>query len=240
MAAANDVHCIAIDLPGIGASRGLIEGGRKVDLAKIVAGLVQQLGLKDVTIVGHDCGGMIAYAYRRDRPAARVVIINTVIPGVDPWTEVIANPIDWHWAFHSTPHLPELLVKGRELGYFNFFYDFLSADPKRLTPERRAQYAAAYSDDAALHAGFEFYRGMADDAKTNQAGASSPCDTPLLYIRGDKDLGGPMNKYVEGFRKAGVRDLQTATISDCGHFVADEKPEELWHAITRSAPRKAT
>jgi pimeloyl-ACP methyl ester carboxylesterase len=239
MAAASDVRCIAIDLPGIGASRGAVEGGRKVELANLVFVLVEQLALKDVTIVGHDAGGMIAYAYLRSHPAARVVVVNTVIPGVDPWSEVISNPTDWHWSFHNTPHLPELLVKGRELGYFSFFYDFLSAKPKRITAERRAQYAAAYSDDAALHAGFELYRGMADDAKTNQAGASSPCDTPLLYIRGDKDLGGTIDDYAAGFRKVGVRNLETAKIADCGHFVADEQPGALWDAIARSAHRKA-
>src|SRR5207237_3492388 len=127
------------------------------------------------------------YSYLRAYPARRVVIVNTVVPGVPPWDAVLANPADWHWAFHATPYLPEMLVRGRQLAYFGFFYDFLSADPARLTPEHRAQYAAAYGEDDSLRAGFELYRAMTDDANAKRAAASGPpCETPLRYIRGHK------------------------------------------------------
>jgi pimeloyl-ACP methyl ester carboxylesterase len=242
MAAAGDARCIAIDLPGIGASRGAVEGGGKAELAGVVRQLVERLGIDDATIVGHDVGGMIAYAYLRAYPARRVVIVNTVIPGVDPWDAVLANPTDWHWAFHATPHLPEILVRGRQLAYFGFFYDFLSADPARITPDHRAQYAAAYGEDDSLSAGFELYRAMADDAKANLAAAAGPaCETPLLYLRGDKDPAGSapgLDCYVEGFRKAGVRAIDSAVIPHAGHFIADEQPEALWQAIRSAHARR--
>jgi pimeloyl-ACP methyl ester carboxylesterase len=240
MAAASDARCIAIDLPGIGASRGAVEGARKADIAKVVRDLVEHLGIAaDATIVGHDAGGMIAYAYLRAYPARRVVIVSTVIPGVEPWDAVLANPADWHWAFHATPHLPEMLVRGRELAYFAFFYDFLSADAAKLTPDRRAQYAAAYTDADSLRAGFDLYRAMAQDARANIAGASTPCETPVLYIRGDKEPGladqrdaqATIEAYAAGLRKAGVRRLETVVIPHTGHFIGDEQPAALWQAI---------
>ena len=65
-------------------------------------------------IVGHDIGGMIAYAYLRHyRDAAGVVIIDAAIPGLDPWDDVIRNPYLWHFAFHAIPALPELLAQDR-------------------------------------------------------------------------------------------------------------------------------
>jgi pimeloyl-ACP methyl ester carboxylesterase len=47
-----------------------------------------------VTLVGHDIGGMIVYAYLHAYPDTieQAVIMNVVIPAVDPWSEVIRNP----------------------------------------------------------------------------------------------------------------------------------------------------
>jgi pimeloyl-ACP methyl ester carboxylesterase len=226
----DNVRCIAIDLPGIGASPTRTDGTKRA-IAKLVHGLVGKLQLSGATIVGHDAGGMVAYAYlRRYTDVARVAIVNTVIPGVPPWDAVLANPMDWHWAFHATPHLPEILVQGKQLSYFEFFYDFLSGDPTKITAERRGIYAAAYGSESALAAGFEIYRAMAQDAKDNVKFASSPCDTPLLYLRGDHDHA-DVDAYVAGFRAAGVRDLETHVIANAGHFIAEEAPEALWRAI---------
>jgi pimeloyl-ACP methyl ester carboxylesterase len=229
-AAGDSARCIAIDLPGIGASHGRVDGGAKHAHAEVVHALITQLAPEGATLIGHDVGGMIAYAYLRTySDVARVVIVNTVIPGVSPWDDVIHRPEIWHFGFHAVPALPEVLVQGKQLSYFAFFYDVLAADPSKITPDRRAQYASAYGDDDALHAGFELYRALRDDAKVNAAfTAGAPCETPLLYVRGDRD---PIEPYVKGFREAGVRDVVSAVIPQAGHFVADENPAALWNAI---------
>ncbi|HEU5031268.1 MAG TPA: alpha/beta hydrolase [Spirillospora sp.] len=231
-AAPSAARLIAIDLPGIGESTGPATGGSKAALAAIVHGLVERLGLADLTLVGHDAGGMVAYAYLRRHDAARAVIMNTVIPGVDPWDDVLRNPYIWHFGLHAVPSLPETLVRGHEREYFDYFYDVLSVDPARLTPESRDAHAAAY-DGTALTAGFDLYRAFAQDAKDNTA-ATGPASTPLLYLRGDGE-GGDIDAYARGFRDAGVRDLTTATIEDAGHFAQEEQPARVWSRISSFA-----
>jgi pimeloyl-ACP methyl ester carboxylesterase len=232
-AAGDDARCVAIDLPGIGGSKGAVDKGSKRAIADVVHALIGELGLPaDTTLVGHDAGGMVAYAYLRAyTDVARVVIVNTVIPGVPPWDDVIRRPEIFHFAFHQVPHIPELLVQGRQLPYLGLFYDVLSADPKRITPDRRASYATAYGDDGQLAAGFDLYRGFPGDVTDNQHAAEGPpCTTPLLYIRGDHDKV-DIEAYAKGFRAAGVRHLATAVVRDAGHFVGDEQPAELWRVI---------
>ncbi|MER7211319.1 alpha/beta fold hydrolase [Streptosporangium sp. NPDC000239] len=168
-AAGTDARLLAVDLPGIGDSTGPAPGGSKLRLAGMVHELVLSLGLTDLTLVGHDAGGMIAYAYLRRYGAARVVIMNTVIPGVAPWKDVLANPYIWHFGFHAVPALPETLVRGRQAAYFDYFYDVLSVDPARITPESRRAHAAAYARDTALTAGFDLYRALPQDALDNAA-----------------------------------------------------------------------
>jgi pimeloyl-ACP methyl ester carboxylesterase len=60
--ASSQVRAIAIDLPGIGGSTGDPTDGSKRQLAAAVHGLVETMGLRDVTLVGQDVGGMVTYA----------------------------------------------------------------------------------------------------------------------------------------------------------------------------------
>lgn len=53
---------------------------------------------------------------------ARAVIMDTVVPGVAPWDQVLANPYVWHFGLHSIPALPELLVQGKQRQYFDYFW----------------------------------------------------------------------------------------------------------------------
>jgi pimeloyl-ACP methyl ester carboxylesterase len=109
---------VAIDLPGVGESTGDPTDGSKRQLAETVHQLVAALGLRDLTLVGHDAGGMVAYAYLRAfRDLRRAVIMDTVIPGVNPWDEVLRNPYLWHFAMHQIPELPERLVQGHQREY---------------------------------------------------------------------------------------------------------------------------
>jgi pimeloyl-ACP methyl ester carboxylesterase len=233
-AAPPGVRTVAIDLPGVGDSRGDPTDGSKRQLAAVVHGLAEQLGLRDFTLVGHDAGGMVAWPYLRAfTDAARVVIMDTVIPGIDPWSEVLANPYVWHFAMHSIPALPETLVQGRQRPYFDYFFDALTPDPSRISEETRATAVEAYSSEAALTAGFRWYRTMTEDAKAN-AEDKAEVETPLLYIRGDGETG-DIERYATAFREAGVRNVQTALISGAGHFTAEEEPGQVWEVIAKFA-----
>jgi pimeloyl-ACP methyl ester carboxylesterase len=227
---------LAVDLPGIGGSAPAETGGSKVKIADLVHALVEQLDLartRELTVVGHDAGGMVAYAYlRRYGDARRVVIVNTVIPGVEPWSQVIANPYIWHFAFHAIPDLPEHLVAGHQREYFDYFTDVLSADPTRVSDEVRDAHAAAYESEASLRAGFDLYRALSGDVEDNRAFAEGPSPTtPLLYLRGTASPGA-MDDYAAGFRAAGVGDLTTASVPDAGHFLQEEAPAALWQLMT--------
>jgi pimeloyl-ACP methyl ester carboxylesterase len=223
---------IAIDLPGVGQSKGEGLDGTTGQLAGIVHSLVEAMELADLTLVGHDVGGMIAYSYlRRFGDVARVVIMDTLVPGVHPWDQAIRRPELWHFAMHSVPGLPEALVRGRQRVYFDYFYDVLTPDPRLIDAALRAEFAAAYDSDEALSAGFDWYRGFRQDARDNIAASEeSPVGTPMLYLRGDHEAG-DIASYVEGFRSAGVRKVQAGVIPEAGHFAPQEAPEATWHLI---------
>lgn len=221
-------HVIAIDLPGIGESKTPPQANDKRSLAKHVKAVIDALGIKDVTLVGQDVGGMIVYAFLHSYPHAlrKAIIMDVVAPGVAPWDEVIRNPHIWHFAFHSIPDLPETLIHGKEAAYFAFFYDVLAAKPGSISEAQRATYVEAYRTLSALHTGFEWYRAFPQDAEDNIAVKGEPVATPVLYVRGDHESG-KIEEYLRGFRENGLANVSGHIIEECGHFSIDEQPKKV-------------
>lgn len=228
-------HVVAMDLPGIGGSPTAAPSGDKRTLARYVRGVIAALGLERVTLVGHDVGGQIVYAFLHAFPTelSRAVIMNVAVPGVAPWVEIKRNPAIWHFEFHAIPELPEALVTGRQAAYFAYFYDRLSARPGGVGARAREAYAEAYARPEALRAGFDWYRGFPQDERNNIAVERQTVDTPVLYLRGSKDPGLGLERYVEGLRHGGLRDVEGAEIADSGHFAPDEQPESVAVALER-------
>ncbi|HSX28768.1 MAG TPA: alpha/beta hydrolase [Candidatus Saccharimonadales bacterium] len=234
--ASQNFRAVAIDLPGIGGSTWPDADGSKRAIADIVHQVIQQLELKHVTLVGHDVGGQVTYAYltQHENSIDQAVIIDVAIPGLAPWEEVLRNPYIWHFAFHAVPRLPEQLVQGKQADYFNYFYDTIAANSSAITPKNRQAYVAAYRRDDSLSAGFEWYRAFAQDTKDNQSFIQNggTIHTPLLYIRGEKTHA-DINVYQAGFIDGGVTNIATEVIANSGHFVAEEQPRALWESIQR-------
>ncbi|CAM5397968.1 alpha/beta fold hydrolase [Eoetvoesiella caeni] len=232
--AGRHVHALAVDLPGIGGSVMRNPPVTTRDIADMLNSIAATLALKNLAIVGHDIGGQVAYAYlgRHAASLRAAAIMDVVIPGVPPWEDVLRNPAIWHFSFHAIPELPELLVDGKQRAYFNFFYDALARHPDRILPQARTAYAAAYASPQALATGFDWYRAFAKDAANNKAAVNSngSITTPLLYIRGRHEAG-DINKYVAGFRSAGIQAVRSAIIDDCGHFAPEEQPDEVCHTL---------
>jgi pimeloyl-ACP methyl ester carboxylesterase len=234
---ADDHFVLAFDLPEIGASRGAPCSAEKKDLAQIVIEAAERRGASSPVIAGFDVGGMIAYAAARDHAhrVSAAIVMNTVIPGIDPWSKVLTDPRIWHFAFHATPALPELLVAGRQRPYFDFFVDFLAGRKEAISERHRATFANAYERADALRAGFDWYRAMQVDAERN----SQPKEikTPMLYLRGDADGGSPED-YVRGLQQKGAKRLSGAVLHGSGEFAPLEAPDAFVRQVLAFA--KAT
>ena len=229
-------HVLAFDLPAIGDSMGVAASAEKERLADLLLTVAESAGARSIVVAGIDVGGMIAFAAARDH-GSRIrgaMIGNTVIPGLDPWEKLIADPRIWHFAFHAVPALPELLVAGHQRAYFDFFFDFLGSKTHPLSEEVRDRFSLAYARPEALKAGFDWYRAFAADAKKNAE--RKEIETPILYFRGDAD-GRTPDEYVEGLRRCGARNVDSMTIPGTAEFTPIEAPERFANMIEEFATR---
>ncbi len=91
---AEKFRVIAPDLPGIGDSdipRGDVD---MTTAATRIRALAKLLGADKASVVGHDIGLMVAYAYAAQFPAdvEKLVVMDAFLPGVGGWESVYNNP----------------------------------------------------------------------------------------------------------------------------------------------------
>lgn len=223
---------IAVDLRGVGGSAATMGGYDSPNLAEDIHQLAQQLKLENVYIVGHDIGGMVAYAFARLYPKSTrgVMVLDVPLPGVGPWEESIDGPDFWHIPFHQIPKLPETLVAGRQLEYFHFMLD-----PFKVSDAEIAHYAASYGSPEQLRAGFELYRAFPANGKFNEAQRSS-FEIPLVWAAGENSFFAKIRDgMAEGFRALGCKNVKTEIIPGSDHFIAHAQPRKLAELIERNA-----
>lgn len=225
---ADDFAVVAVDLRGVGGSKATQDGYDQATMARDIHGLVQQLDLDNPYIVGHDIGGMVAYAYARLFPdqTRGVMIVDVPLPGIKPWQEVVADPLMWHFQFHQTPDLPEMLVAGHQENYIRDFIDRIAANKDAISNEAVAHFAQSYGSTESLRAGFEFYRAFQENAEFNKS-RDEDLNMPIALVGGEHAVGQLNPTIAEAVKQRGVDDVSVETIEGSGHFVPEEKPEEL-------------
>ena len=225
----NEHTVIVPDLRGMGLSSHQDGGYEKTAQARDLAGILDKLGVQNFALVTHDIGNMVGYAFAALYPArvTRWVVMDAPLPGIGDWDDQLKNPKVWHFNFRG-PDV-ERLVAGRERILLDRFYNELSATPASIDEETRDHYAALYARPGAIHDAFSGqFAAFAQDAVDNQTLAGKGKLTlPVLAIGGDHSYGAHLAAEV-GFAAA---DVRSAVISNSGHWIMEEQPQQAIAAI---------
>ncbi len=222
-------HTVIVpDLRGAGDSSKPESGYDKKNMAVDIHELVKSLGFKRASIVGHDIGLMVAYAYAAQFPQEtdRLVLMDAFLPGIGDWKNVWLMRDMWH--FHFYGEVPLALVKGRERIYFEHFWNDFAADPKHSVPEADRQfYAAAYAQPGGMRAGFEYFRNFERDAQDFTALSSTKLSMPVLVLAGEKASG----TFLIEQTKLVATNVQGQVIPGSGHWLMEEAPQATIPAL---------
>lgn len=232
---------VAVDLRGVGGSDAPRDGYDAATMAGDLHRLVEQLSIGPVDVVGHDIGGWVAYAYGRLHPTAArsVTIIETLIPGVEPFATADLDVPLWHGQFHMVPGLPEALVADRQETYFRYFFDIGTRADGVITAEDVRHYAAAYGDAAHLRAAFEVYRAIPTNVTFNDA-LRDPIAVPLLLAGGEHVFGPVLEDVAANLRSNfGWSDVSVHVVPDGQHYLVEERPDDIAALIERHTGRRA-
>jgi haloalkane dehalogenase len=199
-----------------------------------LAGFIEQLDLRDVTAVVQDWGGLIGLAVATQMPDrfSRLVIMNTGLATGDvPATEGFMK---WRAYASSTPDLPCGTIVRRS-----------AVNRESITDEIVAAYDAPFPD-ATYKAGAQKFPLLVP-IDPNQAGARemreardalSRWTKPALVMFSDGD---PVTRGGDRFfRKLipSAKDEPEIVIEGAGHFLQEEKGEDIAHHIVSFIRRR--
>jgi haloacetate dehalogenase len=195
------------------------------DMVEVMAAL----GFARFMVAGHDRGGRVAHRLALDHPerVERMAVLDivptrTVFRATD---QAIATGY-YHWFFLIQPYdLPERLIGADPVYYLRRKLGAWAA-LDNFAPEALAEYERCFSDPATIHASCEDYRAAASiDLAHDEADLDHRIRCPLLVLWGGRGLMERHFDVLATWREKAAGPL-TGRALDCGHFLAEERPEE--------------
>jgi haloacetate dehalogenase len=232
---------VAADLRGYGDSSKPPGGGdhaaySKRRMAADMVAVMRALGHERFSVAGHDRGGRVAHRMVRDHPGvverAAVLDIVPTLTLFDGADQAFAT-IYYHWFFLIQPDgLPETMI-GRDPEWFlRETVRRWSGTALPLAEEAIQEYVRCFRDPAAIHASCEDYRAAASiDLEHDRADAGRLVECPLLVLWGEQGRIPRLYDVLETWRA--VASDARARALPCGHFVAEECPEETTAELLR-------
>ncbi len=232
---------ICPDLRGYGESRGPAPDPEhrhyaKRAMARDMAALMTALGYERFLLAGHDRGARVGFRLCLDAPerVERFAALD-IIPTLDVWEQMDAEKAlaSYHWSFLAVPApVPERLIGADPDFYIRHLLDRWVGRPDALHEQAVAAYLRQFHDPAVIAATCADYRAGAtvdrdDDAEARRQGRKIAC--PVLVLWGRRYLSSKTTSPAAVWRgwAADVREIAL----DCGHFLAEEAPDDCAAAL---------
>jgi pimeloyl-ACP methyl ester carboxylesterase len=224
-ALARDHRVVVVDLPGYGKSTKANYEYTMRFFAKAIRGVVRELDLQRVVLVGHSMGGQIAMTYALDYPGTVEALVLTSPAGLEPFNDGEARWLAGMTTPAFTCNADDEAVWTRHVQNFHRApkdAEFMVADrlAVRGGPDF-ADYCVAVSRSVA---------GMLDEPVVERL---PEIDVPVLVVFGDADALIP-NPFLHGgstvrlAKKAVDRfaDAQLVLLEKAGHMAQFERAEQ--------------
>lgn len=219
----------AVDLPGLGDSRGAPASYDKATLARYLHLLLRdRLGLGPVSLAAHDLGAGVGFQYATQFPdlVKDYAHLDYPLPG-PALSAATYRTFSWHLAFQTQERIPEFLVEDDVRRYLAEFYKQVAyggvayGGPGAESPFTRGQineFARTYRRPQVLTGGFELYRTLEQDEMDNKAAGRVPVDTLLMAAEGG------LAAMRATTRPLLTNVVQAVEVPRAGHWLPEENP----------------
>jgi pimeloyl-ACP methyl ester carboxylesterase len=225
---AKDHTVVVPDLRGLGLSSQPATGYDKWTQAGDILAVLENLGVDRADIVSHDIGTMVAYAFASRYPGktSRLIVMDSPIPGIPPWNEIVRLPALWHFNFGGPD--AERLVAGRERIYLDRFWNEFAGDATKIDEATRGHYAALYARPGAMRCAFAQFLAIAQkDEADNLKAMQTKLAMPVLAIGAEKAFGANVARVMRNV----ATDVHEVIVPNAGHWLMEEAPTATITAV---------
>ncbi|MEU7141239.1 alpha/beta hydrolase [Nocardia sp. NPDC046473] len=218
------LRIIVPDLPGYGWSGPAPHRWAKDDVASDVLALLDELGLDHVLLIGHDWGGYIGHlmVLREPERFDGYLVLNMAHPWQTPrsflphlWRFLVYQPLVatfGQYLQQRTRVLEVMLAKGVK-------------NRAEFGPEVVRAYADRFRDPDVARAGVDTYRTflLRELPRGARHGETRRATIPIRALFGVDDSA--VHHSLAAAETAKADDYTLERVANCGHFIAEERPD---------------
>ncbi|MDH6298061.1 alpha/beta fold hydrolase (plasmid) [Agrobacterium salinitolerans] len=135
---------------------------------------------------------------------------------------------NWHLPFFWIPHIPEMLITGREREFWEYWIRAETWNPTAIDDAAISEWVARLAAPGGLRGCLETYRAGLKNAEINRRLSTEKLTLPVMTI-GAPEFFGP---FVEQqMRKVAERVERSEVFAECGHSLAWEAEAQLALAL---------
>lgn len=214
-------------------------------LAEEFRALVRQISLgggKPIILAAHDMGAPPALLWAADHPeeVAGLLYVEAPVMLSEILTKIIAYTPEamkegsmWWWILPLAPDVPERLVVGNERAFLTWFYDLATFNRDSIDPSTVDEYLRTFSGREGVLGAMGVYRAAFTSIEQTEPLTKHKVQAPVVVIGGDKGLGSKVSEMVEMV----AENVIGGSIPECGHFVPEERPDEIARQIAAMTNR---
>jgi epoxide hydrolase 4 len=202
--------------------------------------LIGKLDLTELTLVGHDWGGIVSWAFALKYPEMleRLVIIDAPPPFT--WNRDLRESPKQRDAVNYMVELskptpePEELLAANDFALMDDLMLRIGGRGAQLSDDERATYHEAWAQPGALRGGLNYYRAARMGEQVAAGGVpeeyaakitSRTLEVPTLVIWGENDAA-LLPSLTRGLREW-VPRVRVEIVPGAGHWVPYERPDEV-------------
>ena len=210
------------------------EGYDARSLAEECRALVAEIGFgngKPIIHAAHDMGALPALIWTADRPEEIAgllyieapVMLGPVLRQVFSYTQqAMAQGSMWWWILPLAPGVPERLIVGNERAFLTWFYEGDHVvNHAAITPEAVNEYLRTFAGKEGVLGSMGIYRAAFASIDQTEPLMKAKISVPIVALGGEKGLGGKVGDMVAMV----AQNVEAHTLTGCGHFMTEERPE---------------
>ena len=236
---AQDFTVVAPDLRGYGDSGKPAGDPEHMNYSKRVMAqdqvdVMAALGFDAFLLVGHDRGARVSHRLTKDHPERVQKLATLDIIPTHRMFQIVNKEMatnTYHWFFLIQPYdFPERVIGAGAEYFVRRSFDRIKDSAQVFPPEALDEYVRCFCDPAAIHATCEDYRaGASIDLVHDEADFDNKVTCPMLALWSETGYVGHTQDVLQVWRDYAT-DVRGQSLA-CGHYLAEEKPDETYAAI---------